>query len=108
MTDLKNKKCVPCEGGVQPFNAQEIQNYTNDLSEGWEVLEDKKLRRTFPFNNFVEGMAFVQKAAEIAEEEQHHPDMCIHYSSVDVEFTTHAIGGLSENDFIMAAKYDQI
>lgn len=100
------KKCVPCEGGVEPFDKEKIMNFKSKVSDDWQVIDDKKIKRTYPFDNFVQGMEFAQKVAEIAEEEQHHPDMCIHYSNVDVQFSTHAIGGLSENDFIMASKID--
>jgi 4a-hydroxytetrahydrobiopterin dehydratase len=72
------------------------------------VIDDKKIKKEFPFENFNRGMAFLQNVAALANEEDHHPDMCIHYSSVEIELTTHAVNGLSENDFIMAAKIDEI
>lgn len=106
MTDLKEKKCVPCEGGVEPFGKDKIEKYKSRVSEDWNVIDDRKIKKDYKFKDFMEGMNFAQKVAAIAEEEQHHPDMCVHYGSVDVQFTTHAIGGLSENDFIMAAKID--
>ncbi len=108
MKDLQEKKCVPCEGGTKPFDNNEILKYAKQLPVGWRVLENKKLRKEFPFENFKKGMAFVNKVADLAEEENHHPDICIQYSGVDIEFQTHAIGGLSENDFIMAAKVDAL
>jgi 4a-hydroxytetrahydrobiopterin dehydratase len=71
-------------------------------------VDDKKIRNTFPFDNFMQGMEFSNKVAELAEEEGHHPDVCIHYKEVEIEISTHTIGGLSENDFILAAKINDI
>lgn len=106
--ELKEMKCKPCEGGVAPLTKQEVDKYRGQVSEGWKTNDYKKIRNEFSFNNFKQGMEFVNRLAEIAEEEQHHPDVCIHYSKVEVELWTHAIGGLSENDFIMAAKIDEL
>jgi 4a-hydroxytetrahydrobiopterin dehydratase len=106
--DLLEKKCVPCSGEEEPLKNDEIQKLSRQLKEGWQVEDGKKLKNDFPFENFKRGMVFVQNVAMIAEEEQHHPDICIHYKNVEVELTTHAIGGLSENDFIMAAKIDNL
>jgi 4a-hydroxytetrahydrobiopterin dehydratase len=103
---LTEMKCVPCEGGVPPFDKKKINLYVKKLPKGWEVLEDKKLQKLFKFKSFPETMAFVNKIALIAQEEGHHPDMEVHYGKVLVQFSTHAIGGLSENDFIMAAKIE--
>jgi len=108
MTELKQKKCVPCEGGVRPFGSDEIESHLKMISSGWQVIENKKLRKEIPVKDFNESMKIAGKIAVIAEEEQHHPDLGIHYSSIEIEFTTHAIDGLSENDFIMAAKIDEI
>jgi 4a-hydroxytetrahydrobiopterin dehydratase len=106
--ELSDKKCIPCSGEEYPLKKNEIQKLISQLKEGWQVIDGKKLKNVFPFENFNRGMVFVQNVAMIAEEEQHHPDICIHYKNVEVELTTHAIGGLSENDFIMAAKIDNI
>lgn len=105
---LKEKKCRPCSGDEEPLKSDEINEMLDKVKEGWEVMDDKKIKKVFPFDNFKEGMAFSQKVADIAEEEQHHPDICIHYKKVEVELSTHAIGGLSENDFIMASKIDEL
>jgi len=105
---LREKKCEPCTGKEKPFEKDEIQKFIDEINEGWKVLNGKKLKRTFPFGNFKRGMVFAQNVALIAEQEQHHPDLCIHYNNVEVELTTHAIDGLSENDFIMAAKIDEL
>jgi 4a-hydroxytetrahydrobiopterin dehydratase len=108
MAGLTEKKCVPCEGGTKPFNNEKIEEYKNQISSDWKVVNNEMIKKVFPFEKFDQSMAFAEKIASVAEEEQHHPDMCIHYSSVDVELSTHAIGGLSENDFIMAAKIDNL
>jgi 4a-hydroxytetrahydrobiopterin dehydratase len=108
MVELKEKHCVPCEGGTKPMDKYEIKDFKNQLQTNWKVVDDKKIKKEFPFENFKRGMAFVQNVAALANEEDHHPDICIHYNSVEIELSTHAIGGLSENDFIMAAKIDEL
>ncbi|QIA09071.1 4a-hydroxytetrahydrobiopterin dehydratase [Draconibacterium halophilum] len=106
--DLKEKHCVPCKEGTSPLKADEIKQFKENVRDDWKVIDNKKIRKEFPFENFKRGMAFAQNVALIADKEDHHPDMCIHYSSVDVELSTHKIGGLSENDFILAAKIDEL
>lgn len=108
MQDLTQKHCVPCEGGVPPFNTDQIEVYKKEISPDWQVLDGKKLERKFKFKDFKESMEFVNKVADIAESEQHHPDIKIFYSLVTITLWTHAISGLSENDFILAAKLDMI
>jgi|SRR3989338_9039122 len=103
---LRNKKCIPCEGGIPSFEQAEIKKYIKHLRPGWIVIDGKKLRKQFHFKNFVEAMAFTNRVAMLAQAEDHHPDMEVHYSNVVVEFWTHAVGGLTENDFIMAYKID--
>jgi 4a-hydroxytetrahydrobiopterin dehydratase len=106
--ELSKKKCKPCSGEEKPLKGEDLKKFRDLLNEGWIIDDNKKLRKSFPFENFNKGMLFVQEVAKIAEEEQHHPDICLHYKYVEVELTTHAIGGLSENDFIMASKIDRI
>lgn len=108
MQELREKKCEPCESGTQAMKADQIKNYMDRIAPEWEVVDNKKIKRSFSFENFKRGMAFAQDIALIAEKEQHHPDICIHYKEVEVELTTHNIGGLSENDFIMAAKIEEL
>ncbi len=108
MSVLKDQKCKPCSGNEEPLKGEKLKNYTSQLKNDWQVIESEKIKRSFPFNNFTESMDFAQKIADVANEQDHHPDLGIHYKSVDVELTTHAIGGLSENDFIMAAKIDEL
>ena len=103
MANLAGKKCVPCEGGTPPLEHDKIQEYLKDV-EGWDVKDGKRLERTFKFKTFRESIDFVNQVANLAEQEGHHPDIIIRYKKVTFELSTHAIGGLSENDFIMAGK----
>jgi 4a-hydroxytetrahydrobiopterin dehydratase len=104
---LRTKKCVPCEGGVPPVSRQEAERLLKDLP-GWTLSEDGiRIRREWVVKNFMAAMDFFQRVAALAEEEGHHPDLhLVGYRNVAVELWTHAIGGLSENDFIEAAKID--
>ncbi len=108
MNNLLNKKCIPCEGGVEPIDTAGAQKYLPDLP-GWNLSEDgKKISKEFKFADFIGAINFVNRVADIANEEDHHPDIDIHYNKVLLELWTHAIGGLSENDFIVAAKADAV
>jgi 4a-hydroxytetrahydrobiopterin dehydratase len=103
---LTQKNCVPCEGGIPKLSLDEAKQLLAQIPS-WE-LGEKIIRKNFKFKNFREAMVFINHMAEIAEAEGHHPDFTVHYNRVEVEIWTHAIGGLSENDFILAAKLDQI
>jgi 4a-hydroxytetrahydrobiopterin dehydratase len=105
--NLSEKKCVPCEGGMPPLTEKEIQKYQHEVPR-WTVEEGKKIRRTFKFVNFKQTMDFVNQVADIAEEEGHHPDLFVTYGECEIVLWTHAINGLSENDFILAAKIDKL
>jgi len=106
--DLSKKKCVPCEGGEMPMGEGAAKEMMKHINPDWE-LETKKIKREFEFKDFAEAMAFLNKVAEIAEFEGHHPEMSLHnYKKAGIELTTHAIDGLSGNDFIMAAKIDKL
>jgi len=111
MCDLLNKKCVPCEGGIIPFDISEIHKYQKKV-DGWDVKEKKDniyfLEKNFVFKNFVNSQNFINKIGEISEKENHHPDISFGWGYAKIAITTHAIEGLSENDFILAAKIDQI
>ena len=111
MSNLKDKKCVPCEGGVIPFDISEIHKYQKKV-DGWDILKDNKgnffLNKRFNFNNFIESQDFINKVGEISENEGHHPDISFGWGYAEIKITTHAIEGLSENDFILAAKIDQL
>ena len=103
--NLTSKKCVACEGGVPPLSGTLLEPYLKEVM-GWEVVDGKKIRKVFTFPDFKGALAFVNKVGEIAEAEGHHPGIQLGWGKVVIELTTHAIGGLSENDFILAAKID--
>ena len=105
---LADKKCVPCEGGIPAIEGADIENYTNQLKTKWDVVDGKMIRREFTFPDFSAAMDFANRIAAIAEEEGHHPDLYISWGMVVVTLFTHAIGGLSENDFIVAAKINDL
>ena len=105
-SSLTKKKCIPCDGNVPKLTKKEIAKLLPEV-EGWEVRDDK-LHKHLKFFDFVEAIDFVNAMAEIAEDEGHHPDFSVHFNEVDVTIWTHAIDGLSENDFILAAKIDEM
>jgi len=109
--DLVKKKCAPCEGGVIPFDISEIHKYQKKI-DGWEILKNEKkifyLYKRYDFKNFLESQIFINKVGEISENEGHHPDISFGWGYAKIKITTHAIEGLSENDFILAAKIDQL
>lgn len=104
--DLAHKKCKPCEGGVSPLQAPEIAQLLQQL-KGWQ-LAGGVITKTYEFKNYYQTMAFVNAVAWVSHREDHHPDMTVGYSRCKVDYSTHAIGGLSENDFICAAKLDAL
>lgn len=106
MSSLTQMKCVPCEGGVPPLGKAEVKKFLAQLS-GWSV-SGKWVTKEFKFKNFLDAMKFVNRVADLAESEGHHPDIHIHYNRVRFDIWTHAIDGLSENDFILAAKIDAL
>lgn len=106
-SDLKNKKCVPCEGGVKPLTPDEYGAFLRTTLSGWADFDETRIEKEYKFTDFKEALAFVNKVGELAESEGHHPDINLHgWNKVKITLTTHAIGGLSENDFIMASKID--
>ena len=111
MSELSNKKCVACEGGVIPFDITEIHKYQKKV-DGWEIIKNEKniffLEKKFSFKNFSESQNFVNKVGKISEEEGHHPEILFGWGYAKINITTHAIEGLSENDFILAAKIDKM
>ena len=111
MDDLVNKKCIPCEGGTLPFDLSEIHKYQKKV-DGWNVKKDQldgfHLIKEFKFKNFIESQNFVNKTGNIAEKEGHHPDIWFGWGYAKIKIFTHSIKGLSESDFILAAKIDQI
>lgn len=109
-TQLRTQKCVPCEGGIPPFTEEQIAKHLQELEEPeqWQVIDNKKLRRKFTFKTFMGAMEFVNKIAEIAEQQGHHPDIYIYYTDVEIMLRTHAIDGLHLNDFIIASQIEEL
>ncbi len=107
--ELSGKKCVPCEGGVEPYAPEAVKAQLAQL-DGWQLThEGKRIRKNWSVKNFLAALAFFGKVAEIAEQEGHHPDLHLEgYRHIWIEIWTHAIGGLSENDFILAAKINRL
>jgi len=105
-TELAAKKCLPCEGGVAPLKQEEITRLLTQL-KGWEYAAGR-IVKTYKFNNYYQTLSFVNATAWVSNREDHHPDLVVGYNQCRVEYVTHAIGGLSENDFICAAKLDAL
>jgi 4a-hydroxytetrahydrobiopterin dehydratase len=107
--DLTKKHCIPCEGGSPPLSEKEENSY-KVYTPSWLLLRNEyhRLRKQFVFKNFKEAVQFINSVANIAEEEKHHPDIYVFYNKVQLDLFTHAVGGLSQNDFIMAAKIDKL
>ncbi|MDO8435159.1 MAG: 4a-hydroxytetrahydrobiopterin dehydratase [bacterium] len=113
MGSLAQQKCVPCEGGTPPLESARAEELKQQINVSWELVmpradQSMRIKRNFKFKDFKQAIAFVNRVAEIAEAEGHHPDLHIFYNKVTIELWTHAVMGLSENDFIVAAKIDQI
>ncbi len=108
MSDLLHKRCVPCEGGVDPLTPVETARYL-DLVEGWEDLDHRKIRKGYRFKDFAEALRFVDAVGALAESEGHHPDLFLYaWNQVEITLFTHAIQGLHLNDFVLAAKIDAL
>lgn len=105
---LTDKKCIPCEGGVPALKKPEIEKLLVEIHSDWKQKDYSKICRSFAFVNFKQTMDFVNKVANLADEEGHHPVMHVEYAKLKIELWTHAIKGLSENDFILAAKIDTL
>lgn len=114
-SDIKKKRCVPCdlpagrqEGGVKPLVPDEYSAFLERELNGWTVYDEKSLVKEYKFKNFKSALEFINKVGKLAESEGHHPDIYLHdWNKVKLTLTTHAIGGLSENDFILASKIDK-
>lgn len=105
--DLARKKCIPCSGGVPPLTETEQIELLEQLS-AWEVVDGHHLTKEYSYKNFAEPLAFVNKVAEVAEAENHHPDIYLAWGKVKIDIWTHKIDGLTESDFVLAAKIDQL
>jgi 4a-hydroxytetrahydrobiopterin dehydratase len=109
MSDLADKKCAPCAGGVLPLTPELARDLQKQLHKDWRLSDDaKSLKRSFKFKDFYRTMSFVNALAHIANVEDHHPDLEVGYAFCRITYSTHAIGGLSDNDFICAAKIDRL
>jgi 4a-hydroxytetrahydrobiopterin dehydratase len=104
---LAQKHCVPCRGGVPPLKGAELENFKAQVT-GWDVVDEHHLSKTYPFPDFQKALDFVNRVGAIAEQEGHHPDLYLSWGKTRVEIWTHKINGLTESDFILAAKIDQI
>jgi 4a-hydroxytetrahydrobiopterin dehydratase len=107
MSDLATRKCVPCEGGTPALKGEEVRKLYAQL-EGWTLVEEHHLEKEYRFKDFAEALAFVNRLGAVAEEEGHHPDVFLTWGKVKVTLWTHSVGGLSDNDFILAAKADAV
>lgn len=107
MTDLASKTCVPCRGGVPPLKGEELDGFVKQVS-GWNVVNGHHLTKTFTFPDFVKALAFVNKVGAVAEEQGHHPDILLSWGKAEITTWTHKIDGLTESDFILAAKIDRL
>ena len=107
MSGLSSKDCVPCRGGVPPLGREEIAKFHQEL-DGWEVVNDHHLKKSYKFSNFIEAQTFVNRVGNLAEEQGHHPDICFGWGYAEISIWTHKIDGLTESDFILAAKIDKL
>lgn len=103
---LSEKTCVPCRSGVNPLTRQEFEPFLAEL-KNWQVIEDKRLKKTYRLNDFAQSLALANKIGAIAEEQGHHPDLTVRWGELTIDLWTHKIDGLSESDFILAAKIDK-
>jgi 4a-hydroxytetrahydrobiopterin dehydratase len=108
MTDLSEKKCVPCTSGTPPLKGEALKPFLSGLGAGWKVVDEQRLEKEYTFKNFRLALDFVNAVGALAEQEGHHPDVFLTWGKVKLTYWTHKINGLSESDFIMAAKTDQL
>jgi 4a-hydroxytetrahydrobiopterin dehydratase len=108
MTQLTEKQCVPCRGKVEPLKGEALKPLAKELQPGWKVIDEHHLEREYRFDNFRDALELVNEIGELAELENHHPDLQLSYGKVVVQLWTHKIHGLHENDFILAAKIDAL
>lgn len=105
---LASKECVPCRGGVPPLEGEELRDFQRELDAGWEVVDEHHLEKSFDFPDFVSALAFVNRVGELAEEQGHHPDLHLTWGEARVQIWTHKIDGLTESDFVLAAKIEEL
>jgi len=108
MAALAEKECVPCKGGVEPLKGNDLRTLGAELNQGWQIVRGHHLEREFKFKDFREALNFTDKVGELAEEQGHHPDIYLSWGKVKVTIWTHKIDGLTESDFVLAAKIDRL
>jgi len=108
MSELAEKECIPCKGGIPPLKGQALAELLKKLGNNWAVINEHHLEKEFTFKNFREALAFTNKVGELAEAQGHHPDIGLSWGRVKITIWTHKIDGLTESDFIMAAKIDRL
>lgn len=106
--DLSAKECVPCKGGVPPLKGQDLKTLHGQLGNGWQVVNEHHLEKEYKFKNFREALAFTNRVGELAEQQGHHPDIYLAWGKVKLTIWTHKIDGLTESDFVFAAKADKL
>lgn len=106
--DLAKRECKPCEGKTLPLKGDALNRLKSDLGNGWNVVDEHHLEKEYKFKDFREALGFTNRVGEIAEKENHHPDIFLTWGKVGLKIWTHSVGGLSENDFILAAKADEV
>ena len=107
MSELAERQCVPCRGGVPPMKGEQINEMSSQLPD-WQVVNEHHLQRNYRFHDFRESLDFVNRVGELAEEQGHHPDICFGWGKADITIWTHKIDGLTESDFVLAAKIDKL
>jgi 4a-hydroxytetrahydrobiopterin dehydratase len=107
-SSLADQKCVPCKGGVPPLKGEELERLHRELGGGWQVVGEHHLEKEFKLKDFRQALDFTNQVGELAEEVNHHPDICMAWGKVKVTIWTHKIDGLTESDFVFAAKVDQL
>jgi 4a-hydroxytetrahydrobiopterin dehydratase len=107
MSELAERQCVPCRGGVPPMKGEQISEMSSQLPD-WQVVNEHHLQRNYRFQDFRQSLAFVNRVGELAEEQGHHPDICFGWGKADITIWTHKIDGLTESDFVLAAKIDKL
>lgn len=107
MADLAERECVPCRGGVPPLTGEQIKPLAEQL-DGWQVVDEHHLQKSYKFKGFRDPLDFVNRVGELAEQQGHHPDICFGWGKADITIWTHKIDGLTESDFVLAAKIDKL
>ena len=108
MNELANRVCVPCQGGIPPLKGKKLKELQNQLGNGWNVINEHHLKKKWKFDDFESALNFTNKIGSLAEDQGHHPDIYLAWGKVEIKMWTHKISGLTESDFILAAKIDRI